>query len=243
MLSLYEMVHIFLEPVKRYKYRRIRSDLKKLVRFYRHGQSCVRLLDVGARKSPYTIGINAEIVLLDLPRESDLQHELRLGFTERTIRHLKKRRSNICQLILEDIIESDLPDETFDIISAIDVIEHIPDDRKFVQTAYRLLKPGGTLYLTTINGLAIANTNPDHVRQYTRRGLEGVLSGVFDECVIWYVGKRSFFRSWGLLSWSIYKPITTFKKMAGNFINRFENVRFPVEAAHLFGICVKRCKG
>jgi len=37
------------------------------------------------------------------------------------------------------------PDETFDCVAIIDFLEHIPDDRRFVDELYRTLKPGGTL--------------------------------------------------------------------------------------------------
>lgn len=45
----------------------------------------------------------------------------------------------------------DLPFESnyFDFILALDVIEHIQDDRRFVQSIIRVLKPGGKILLTT----------------------------------------------------------------------------------------------
>jgi len=41
--------------------------------------------------------------------------------------------------------------ESFTVISAIDVIEHLVDPHQFVREAYRLLKPGGYLILATPN--------------------------------------------------------------------------------------------
>src|SRR6266545_782016 len=45
----------------------------------------------------------------------------------------------------------DLPfqNDRFDFVFALDVIEHIPDDQKFVRSLVRVLKPGGSLFLTT----------------------------------------------------------------------------------------------
>ncbi|QOV88018.1 class I SAM-dependent methyltransferase [Humisphaera borealis] len=40
---------------------------------------------------------------------------------------------------------------TFDIVSAIEVIEHIPDPNALFRQIYRLLKPGGTFFFTTGN--------------------------------------------------------------------------------------------
>src|SRR4029079_439631 len=51
--------------------------------------------------------------------------------------------------------------ETFDVILNMEVIEHVVDPRAFVQTCASLLKPGGLIFIATLNrtlksfGLAI----------------------------------------------------------------------------------------
>lgn len=240
-MTPFEILYLTVEPFLPYLYRRVRSDLQSLVRAYKQaGYSEVTLLDVGARKSHYTIGLQAKVVLLDVPRESEIQNQLNLGATNDMLIQLKKRRSNVYDYILQDFTANDLPDASFNIVSAIEVIEHIYDDHRFVQEAFRVLKPGGTLYLTTPNGIAQANTNPDHIRHYTKRELEKLLSAFFDEVIVQYAVKKSCYRKWGLRSWGVDKPLITFKSMIGNFINSFEKVRFPIEAAHLIAIGVKR---
>lgn len=47
------------------------------------------------------------------------------------------------------------PDNTFDIIIAIEVIEHISDHEMFFSEASRILKPDGKLYVTTPNILSL----------------------------------------------------------------------------------------
>jgi SAM-dependent methyltransferase len=42
-----------------------------------------------------------------------------------------------------------LPGGSFDVITAIDVIEHVPDVRRFTLELYRILKPGGVLLIVT----------------------------------------------------------------------------------------------
>lgn len=50
---------------------------------------------------------------------------------------------------LEDIVDDCA--ETFDAVIASEVVEHMIDLETFVQCCYRVLKPGGSLFITTIN--------------------------------------------------------------------------------------------
>lgn len=138
----FEILYLIAEPFLPCLYRKVRSDLRSIIRaMKRSGRSEVILLDVGARKSHYTIGLRAKVILLDIPRESDVQQRLNLGVTNEMLTQIKRRRSNVCEYILQDFTANDLPDGSFDIVTAIEVIEHVPDDHRFVQEAFRVLKP------------------------------------------------------------------------------------------------------
>jgi tocopherol O-methyltransferase len=47
------------------------------------------------------------------------------------------------QLILGDVLRNDLAAESFDVVTAIESSEHMPDKAKFITEAHRLLRPGG----------------------------------------------------------------------------------------------------
>ncbi len=43
------------------------------------------------------------------------------------------------------------PDHSFDIVTAVEVIEHLPDQERFVRELSRVLKPGGIAFISTPN--------------------------------------------------------------------------------------------
>ncbi len=62
-------------------------------------------------------------------------------------------------------------DSQFDTVISFQVIEHIKDDRQYLQEIARVLKPGGTALITTPNIKMSLSRNPWHIREYTAAGL------------------------------------------------------------------------
>jgi predicted SAM-dependent methyltransferase len=70
-----------------------------------------------------------------------------------------------------DLTACDLPDESFDVVYASHVLEHIPDDRAAAETIHRLLTPGGfavlpvpIVCLSTVEFPRVVDTEYGHVR-------------------------------------------------------------------------------
>ena len=61
----------------------------------------------------------------------------------------RRRGATVWLGVLEEI--EDLPWGTFDVVTSWDVLEHTPDPRPFSERLARLLAPGGTLAVTTLN--------------------------------------------------------------------------------------------
>lgn len=242
MLTIKEAAYLAAEPVRYAFYRGVRKDLRNLLRAYRrlNGGRTIRVLDVGARKSPYTIGLKADVVLLDVPRETAVQADLKLGWTEEITNVITNTRSNVTDVVLADILDGSLPAESFDIITMIEVIEHIEEDSKLIRELYRILVPGGVCYLTTPNGVAIPKKNRDHVRHYSRPDLETVCGDVFEDVSVGYAVRRSRSYYWSIQPWTLTAPLQTIKSAVGSLVNGLENVRFPFEGMHLVATCTKR---
>jgi SAM-dependent methyltransferase len=181
------------------------------------------LLDVGGRKSHYTIGVPAGTTISDLPRETRLQEQLNLGIDRRIIAQTGRRRTNVRAILLDDMTRSSLPDACFDCVVAVEVLEHVERDDRFVAQVRRVLKPGGVFLMTTPNGDFVKNTNPDHIRHYTRDQLVALLSTEFTSVDVIYAIRGGYFRKLGLRSWSARHPLRTALSMAGNLVNAVQS--------------------
>jgi len=94
---------------------------------------------------------------------------------------------NIFNSMYENV---ELPDNSFDLIAAIDIIEHLYNPKYFFLFVSRLLKPGGILFIRTPNWNAAReyggrweglHQDAEHVYYFNRSSLDNYLTqvGVF----------------------------------------------------------------
>jgi len=76
---------------------------------------------------------------------------------------------------------SEIVSETYDTVVSFQVIEHIQNDRLFLEEIYRVLKPGGKAIISTPNIKHTLSRNPWHIREYTAKQLEDLCKGIFDK--------------------------------------------------------------
>lgn len=72
-------------------------------------------------------------------------------------RFLGEEISSNIKFQLEDALSLSFPDETFDGVIAVEVIEHVEDDVRFIEESLRVLRKGGTLFFTTPNRLRLSS--------------------------------------------------------------------------------------
>ncbi|MDQ2980467.1 MAG: hypothetical protein M3R62_14755, partial [Acidobacteriota bacterium] len=112
-MKTFERLYLCAEPFLPPLYRKVRGRLLQLSSGDGRRGS---ILDVGGRKSHYTIGIPADVTIGELPRHTEVQNELNLGIND-TIRELiLARRSNVRDVLYDDMTKSALPDAAFDCV-------------------------------------------------------------------------------------------------------------------------------
>jgi SAM-dependent methyltransferase len=77
------------------------------------------------------------------------------------------------------ILALDFPDNTFDLVCAFDVIEHVEDDRLAVSEMRRVAKQGGVMCVT-VPAFMFLWSEHDVVNHHFRRYTSKILRGVFD---------------------------------------------------------------
>lgn len=69
-----------------------------------------------------------------------------LDFSQKAVDFCKKR--GISNVGVGDVVKISYPNNTFDIVLALDIIEHVEDDQKAISEIHRVLKPGGIAIVT-----------------------------------------------------------------------------------------------
>ena len=242
MLTRYELTRVLAAPAFPAFDNRVRGDLRRLAKTSPHRPP--EVLDVGARTSPFTAGLPLRVTVLDLPREREVQHALKLGVTDDIVAQLRQRRSNVERVVLEDMTRCSEPDGRYDGALAVEVIEHVADDEAFVTQLRRVVRPGGWAYLTTPNGDYVRNEgpdhNPDHLRLYGRDELRALLARHFDRVEVVY-GIHTGARRWHGQRLSVAgNPVAVARAVWSNLANRLESRHLDDQArrtANLFATC------
>ena len=144
---------------------------------------------------------------------------------------------------------------SFDSVVSYQVIEHIEDDRNYLQEINRVLKRDGVFYLTTPNRLHRLEPgqepwNPFHVREYSPEQLQRLLESIFTKVDIKGVNAEEEARQIEIdrvkrgLTLKKLMPNSLKRLVYGDFMSKYSTDSFFLdeEAAlglDLFAICSK----
>jgi len=137
-----------------------RRILAALLERHRPGRRDLRILDVGCGT-----GVNQEF-LRAYGRVAGLDN------AEEALRRCT--RNGFGDVLMGDLLRLPFRDASFDLVVAMDVIEHVDEDEAVLKEALRILKPGGLLYVTVPAFMFLWNFQDDvslHKRRYRLPGL------------------------------------------------------------------------
>ncbi len=120
-----------------------------------------RLLDCGAGTGQFAA---------EMARDCDVTV---MDTVEESLRLLRERfpADRVITLVDDEV---PLPDASLDYVTALDVLEHVPDDRAVVDGFARLLRPGGLAVVTVPASMALWSdwdVSLHHYRRYSRSQL------------------------------------------------------------------------
>ena len=104
-----------------------------------------RLLDVGCGDGTYTMRLAGAFEQIDA---IDIQTDRLAMFRQRLADEPAADKITVREL---SVTELDYPDRTFDLVTAIEVVEHVADLDRALRQVHRVLTPGGRFALTTPN--------------------------------------------------------------------------------------------
>ena len=113
---------------------------------------------------------------------SQTQKDLSISAVDKSkyaIQRLKNKfpNANVIQQRVPPL--SKIASDSQDFVIAFQVIEHIKNDTHFLKEIHRVLKPNGTLFLTTPNANRSVSRNPWHYREYTFEELQELSNSIF----------------------------------------------------------------
>ena len=101
---------------------------------------------------------------------------------EETITYARTRYGGAnVEFLVADVLALPFDADAFDVACSFEIVEHVPDAERFVRELARVLRPGGTLVLSTprAEDPALRPDNPFHEREFDADALRGLLQESF----------------------------------------------------------------
>ena len=176
-----------------------------------------RILEVGAG-----IGTFSEYLLRAAPEA----RVTLLEPAENNLRLLTARFvGNPRATVMRGVLDVSIGEASQDSVVAVNVLEHVPDDRDFVAQAHRALVPGGHLVLFVPAGPGIFGTLDEafeHHRRYTREGLRRLVQdGGFEVVALAYSNLP------GVAAWWLSGKVLRRRTVTSSWVRLYDRLVIP----------------
>lgn len=122
---------------------------------------CESLLDVGSGRGVFLFPLLRDFPDMEVTSIDILTHRVEL------LECISKGGVSNLHPMLSDICNCDLPDKSFDVVTMLEVLEHIPDTKKAVSNAVRLARR----YII-VSVPSKPDDNPEHIHLFSNEDLK-----------------------------------------------------------------------
>jgi len=155
------------KPEMKLHYFKVKEDLPRVqvVLGFLHGivpaGQCESLLDVGSGRGVFLFPLLRDFPELNVTSLDVLphRHELMQCVHEGGVKNLKP--------LLADITQVDVPDKSYDVVTVLEVMEHIPDTEAVVRNAMRLARN-----YVIVSVPSKPDDNPEHIHLFSTDDLK-----------------------------------------------------------------------
>jgi len=218
----------------------VKKRLKFIVENIKYNNNLI-ILDVGTGEGIYMYYLSSRAKLC-----------VGIDTDDKSLRKARKTvKTKNTEFILMQAESLAFKDNTFDVITMIEVLEHVADDKKVIKEIYRVLKPGGQLIITAPNKLFPFETHGFKIgsRIYGTKGLGFPFLTYLPQILRKHVATARVYTPWQLkrmlesqgfiirtvefLSPSLDQLKLNFPKLRW-FIDKFQNLVIKVEKFPIF---------
>lgn len=125
------------------------------------GGQCSSLLDIGSGRGVFLFPLLREFSDLEVTSMDILPHRVEL------LDCISKGGIHNLHPMLSDVCENNLPDKSFDVVTMLEVLEHIPDTEKAVRNAVRLARN-----YVIVSVPSKSDDNPEHIHLFSNDDLK-----------------------------------------------------------------------
>lgn len=122
---------------------------------------CDTLLDVGSGRGVFLFPLLREFPRLEVTSVDILPHRVEL------LDSIRRGGVENLHPVMADICDNSLPDKSFDVVTMLEVLEHIPDTETAVRNAVRLARN----YII-VSVPSKPDDNPEHIHLFTNEDLK-----------------------------------------------------------------------